>query len=111
MIASFGSLMIGSSTSSMATFRKPCQVTAFISASHLAPVGGGQMRAGLWAHLHHAAVDYPGGTGHISRLGTAVRFHFLGSGFGPGGVGVPRHADVHAVLSKGDRSRLADAGV
>ena len=33
MIASLGSLMIGSATSSTETSRKPCQVTAFISAS------------------------------------------------------------------------------
>ena len=38
MIASLGSLMIGSATSSHETSRNPCQVTAFIVVSRLTPV-------------------------------------------------------------------------
>ena len=59
MIASLDSLMIGSSTSSTETLRNPCQATAFIEVSRLAPVTTGQMGAGLRTHLEHAAVDYP----------------------------------------------------
>jgi hypothetical protein len=59
MIASLGSLMIGSSTSLTVTSRNPCQVTAFIEVLRLAPVGAGQMGAGLRAHLQHTPVDYP----------------------------------------------------
>ena len=37
IIASFGSLITGSATSSTDTLRRPCQVTAFTSASRLMP--------------------------------------------------------------------------
>src|SRR5688572_5440557 len=70
MIASLGSLMTGSGTSSTEMSRKPCQVTAFISASRLAPVAAGQMRARLRAHLQHATVHDPRRTCHVTGLRT-----------------------------------------
>src|SRR3954447_20832099 len=68
MIASLGFWMIGSETSSTDTFRRPCQVTAFNSASRLTPVVAGQMRAGLRPHLQHATVHDPRCTGHVTCL-------------------------------------------
>jgi hypothetical protein len=68
MIASFGSLITGSATSSTEMSRKPCQVTAFIVVLRLTPVVTGQMRAGLRAHLEHAAVDDPGRSCHVTGL-------------------------------------------
>src|SRR6187200_1086365 len=68
MIASLGSLIIGSATSSTDTSRLPCQVTAFIPASWLTPVIARQMRAGLWSHLQHASVHHPRCAGHVTGL-------------------------------------------
>src|SRR6476619_2965618 len=69
MIASLGSLITGSATSSTDTLRRPCQVTAFTSASRLCltPIVAGQMRASLRPHLQHAPYD-PRRTRHVTGL-------------------------------------------
>src|SRR5215211_7500522 len=79
MIASLGSLMIVSATSSTETLRWPCQVTAFIDASRLTPVVAGQVRAGLRAHLQHATIDDPRRASDVTGLWTRQKRDHCGN--------------------------------
>ena len=62
MIASLGSLMIGSATSSIETSRNPCQVTAFIVVSCLTPSAVALLDhvLGRLAHAREGAVQVGG---------------------------------------------------